>query len=389
MRLFLEALAELGELHLFFFVAKHVEVNRETAARYEKEIAEHWHLAVHLTLVHRSYGPPPSILSRAFWRGPFARNTGGKTQIRALEQAFGAEPDLVFLHRLDAGYTFLKCRRPAAKMVFDLDDIEHLAFARSIPQPPLWKSKKIGYALVPGILRLERKVAKRASATFVCSEKDADYLQSYWRYPRVKVVPNAVEIPPRVPENPRGDHVSPAILFVGSFSYGPNAVAADFLIEKLWPAVCAQFPGVALWLVGAKPERISAYKKAPEGVKFYGFVDRLDEIYARAAVVCCPIFSGGGTRIKILEAAAFGKAVVATTLGAEGIELKDGVEILLHDDPVQMARACVALLSDPSRATLIGTAARHAIECKYARHEVRRSICAEIAPLLSAASRNG
>lgn len=386
MRLFLDALAEIGELHLFFFVAKHVGVDRETAARYEKEIAEHWHLAIRLTLVHRSSSPTPPLLNRAFWQGPFARNTGGELQIVALERALDSKPDLVFLHRLDAGYTFLKCRNNALNMVFDLDDIEHIAFARSIRQPPRWRSKYLWYALVPGILRLERKVAKRAFVTFVCSKKDAHYLKTYWRYPRVQVVPNAVDVPPKASKDALSGQSAPAILFVGSFSYGPNAVAADFLVERLWPSVRAQYPDVELWLVGAKPERISVYKKAPEGVKFFGFVEKLDEIYARAALVCCPIFSGGGTRIKILEAAAFGKAVVATTLGAEGIEFKNGVEILLHDDLEKMAQACHSLLIDPARAARIGAAARQSIERNYARNEIKRLICATVAPLSSSTS---
>lgn len=386
MRLFLDALAELGELHLFFFVPKHIGVDSDTAVRYEKEIAEHWHLAVNLTLIHRSSSPTPSLLSRAFWHGPFARNTGGKSQIEALERALAVKPDLVFLHRLDAGYTFLKCQHNALKMVFDLDDIEHIAFARSINQPPRWRSKNAWYALVPGILRLERSVAKRALATFVCSQRDARYLKTYWRYPRVQVVPNAVDIPPAPSRDLLIEQRTKAILFVGSFSYAPNAVAADFLIEKLWPRICSQFPNVELWLVGAKPERISGYEKAPKAVKFFGFVDRLDDIYARAALVCCPIFSGGGTRIKILEAAAFGKAVVATRLGAEGIELKNGVEILLHDDVDQMAQACHSLLIDPARAERIGAAARQSVERKYARHQIKRLICDTVAPLISATS---
>ena len=90
-------------------------------------------------------------------------------------------------------------------------------------------------------------------------------------------------------------------------------------------------PDARLIVAGNKPERIPSFAQRPAGVEFTGFVSELEMLYRRAAIVCCPILSGGGTRIKILEAAAHGKAVVSTVVGAEGLELRDGVEIALRD----------------------------------------------------------
>jgi glycosyltransferase involved in cell wall biosynthesis len=87
-------------------------------------------------------------------------------------------------------------------------------------------------------------------------------------------------------------------------------------------------------------------------------------------VVCCPILSGGGTRLKIIEAAAHARAVVSTTLGAEGLDLKDGLEVLLADDPASLAQACIDLLQDRDRSGHLGRSARECVRRLYDRDAV-------------------
>jgi glycosyltransferase involved in cell wall biosynthesis len=147
-------------------------------------------------------------------------------------------------------------------------------------------------------------------------------------------------------------------------------VAADHLIKNIWPAVLSSLPEARLLVAGAKPESLTSYTEKPRGVTFVGFVDDLAKLYEEVAVVCCPILSGAGTRIKILEAAAYGRPIVSTTIGAEGIELKNGEEILIRDDPKSFAEACIRLLTDKSLAIRIGNRARAAVERKYMREEV-------------------
>jgi glycosyltransferase involved in cell wall biosynthesis len=157
-------------------------------------------------------------------------------------------------------------------------------------------------------------------------------------------------------------------------SYAPNLAAATYLIESIWPSILSALPNARLTVAGAYPERIPSFAGNPPGVEFSGFVGDLASLYKDVAVVCCPILAGGGTRIKILEAAAYGKPIVSTTVGSEGIELKNGTEILLRDDPGSFAEACIRLLKDRVMAARIGKAARSVARRLYDEKEVVKEI---------------
>ncbi len=175
-----------------------------------------------------------------------------------------------------------------------------------------------------------------------------------------------------------------AVGYIGRYSYRPNIKAAEELIDDIWPLVRAKLPEARLLLAGALPERIplfrrvQAYQQAGRkrfsGIEFTGFVPEVTQFYERVQVVCCPIRSGGGTRIKIIEAAAHGVPVVATRLAAEGLDFTDGDEIVLAESPEAIAQACVALLSDPDRCRAIGTAAREKAAARYQLKNVIASV---------------
>jgi glycosyltransferase involved in cell wall biosynthesis len=164
------------------------------------------------------------------------------------------------------------------------------------------------------------------------------------------------------------------LLFLGLLSFHPNTVAADHLIRNIWPRVLSALPDARLIVAGAKPEWLASYEERPRGVTFAGFVDDLEKLYEEVTVVCCPILYGSGTRIKILEAAAHGKPVVSTALGAEGLRLKDGSEILVRNDPGAFAEACIRLLTDRALAAGMGEKARLVIERQYERGAVVENI---------------
>ncbi len=116
---------------------------------------------------------------------------------------------------------------------------------------------------------------------------------------------------------------APTLLFSCSYSYLPNIQAANYMIEEVFPKVKHKILEAKLIIAGGSPEQIPAYQNQPQDVEFTGFVYDLTGLYARLRVICCPIFSGSGTRLKLLEAGAYGKPIVSTTLGAEGIGLVD------------------------------------------------------------------
>jgi glycosyltransferase involved in cell wall biosynthesis len=263
----------------------------------------------------------------------------------------------------------LLSRQPFPAICFDLGDIDHVVFTRDAQQPPHWRGKPLLKLRVPLIKRWERNALRAAARTFVCSNFDRDQLVRVHGRSRLDVVPNAVNIPSLSESTSQ-----PTLLFLGRMTYAPNAAAAAYLMRAIWPHIRAALPVARLMIAGLHPELVPGHDRPPPGVEFLGFVDDLAALYDQVAVVCAPILSGSGTRIKIVEAAAYGKPVVSTTIGAEGLDMEDGKHLLLRDDPVEFARACVALLDDPDQARRLGSAARAFVAERYARPAVVENI---------------
>ena len=280
----------------------------------------------------------------SFVRQPSYSGMAGSRQVQSLEACLRNNPDAVFVHKLEAMCPFLKTRKSLPPVFFDLDDIEHVVFKKeSYDYLPRISTRLLNYFLIPTLCWGEYKAIKLAHRTFVCSDNDRNYLANRWGLKGVVKIPNAVKIPETQPITSEQ-----TLLFLGSYNYKPNIDAVEFLIQKIWPLVRRATPTATLKIAGSPPDRIPSYRAGTQGVKFVGFVKELDDLYRQSRVVCAPILSGGGTRVKIIEAAAYGKPIVSTRIGAEGIEMQDGVEIFLRDDPKSFAEACIRLLNDHS-----------------------------------------
>lgn len=374
MRVFLDALQEMADaLEMLFYVEEGVDASPAAMQQAEADMRSFWGIEATVTLcpvatpddprgfLNHYLRPATSFFAQSLYAG-----TAGPTQVAAFESALDARPEAIFVHRLDAMCPALLTRRPLPPIYLDLDDIEHVKVVRQLREPPFWPGKYLYYLQLPALLSGERRAIRLARKSFVCSDLDRDYLATRWRLPGVVTLPNAVSIPAEFGTEPG----SRSLLLVATYAYGPNIIAADFLVKDVWPLVREACPDARLIVAGNKPERIPSFAQRPAGVEFTGFVSELEMLYRRAAIVCCPILSGGGTRIKILEAAAHGKAVVSTVVGAEGLELRDGVEIALHDGAPAFADACIELLGDPSRREALGRAAREAVARRYDRRRI-------------------
>jgi len=286
----------------------------------------------------------------------------------------GAPPEIVLAHRLDAMSVLLRLPPGPAKVFFDLDDVEHVATFRRLVTSPQWPGERLQLLHVPALMAGERQALRRARATFVCSRKDKDNLGKLFRAAAagVRVVPNSSAIP----EAPLPVSPDRTVLFVGTFQYQPNIDAADRLVRSIWPLVRARVPDARLVIVGKGPELVPAFSASPrdESVTFTGFVDDIRAVYPPARVVCCPIGTGAGTRVKIVEAAGFARPVVSTALGAEGLEFADGRSILLRETDEALAAACCELLLDAPRAGRIGLAAWEQARASYDRATTVRAL---------------
>jgi glycosyltransferase involved in cell wall biosynthesis len=163
------------------------------------------------------------------------------------------------------------------------------------------------------------------------------------------------------------------VLFLGNYAHPPNRSAADRL-TALWPSVRERAPEARLVLAGPRPELLSSYGVRPDGVEFPGFIDDLANLYRSTALVCAPIGEGGGTRVKLLEAGAWGCPIVATRIAAEGIGFEDGVHYLMREEDDAIADACADLLHDPARGRALGRAARELVSDRYSKRAVTEQV---------------
>jgi glycosyltransferase involved in cell wall biosynthesis len=302
----------------------------------------------------------------------------GRSQITALNELLSRGYDWIFVHRLGSFCPLMRIRRALPPILFDLDDVEHKSFLRSIKHLPPRRSKPLYYLQAPALFLGERKAIRLSARTFVCSEKDRAYLGFACQRSNISVIPNCI----KAPDLSLALTDDPVLMFIGTYGYPPNAVAADYMITTIWPRIKRSVTNARLLIAGPMPEKLSAFHQSPPDVSFLGFVENLSELYAMTRVVCCPILSGGGTRVKIVEAAAYGKVIVSTTVGAEGLHFKNEKEIFLQDNADDFADVCVQLLTNKSLCEMVGANARAKAIQIYDRASVIEQMASHISQAL-------
>jgi polysaccharide biosynthesis protein PslH len=204
--------------------------------------------------------------------------------------------------------------------------------------------------------RYERATRPSFDAIVVFAERDVHAVAPDAGRARVLRVPLAVEVPPRAYDAAGSD--PPTILFVGGFSHPPNVDAAIWLAKSLFPRVVERVPDARLEIVGHEPgDEVRGL--ATESVSVHASVPDVGPYLERAAVVAAPIRIGGSMRMKVLEALAGGKAVVATPRAAEGLEHLAGEQLVLAGDERAFVDALVELLLHPQQRRALGERARH------------------------------
>ena len=285
-----------------------------------------------------------------FWRANFEKSYGTPSykEVESIKTSIVKnKPSIVFLFRLSNAKLILQPEItdliPKENWVLDLDDIESRAKHRHIKinYRRLGKMTTLsGLSDVIKIRLLESKVFKLFGKVLVCSEGDRELLRKSYPKSNFIVVPNVIsEVTPLELNSSAKD-----VLFVGTLSYSPNEDAVLYFCNEVLPLIhrMTNIP-INLKVVGFNPSnKVKAL--ANNNVHVTGGVESVLPYYESAKLAIAPILSGGGTRIKILEAMAYQRPVVSTTLGAEGLGVKNGEDILLADNPEEFATAIVTLL---------------------------------------------
>jgi len=198
---------------------------------------------------------------------------------------------------------------------------------------------------------------------------------------RTVEVPNGVDLdyfhPGSTPETPG------RLVFAGRLSAYANRSAARAIARDIWPRVRSRVPDATLDIVGADPPPEAAdLARSDPRVRVPGFVDDVRPYLDQAEVYVCPITDGGGTRLKVLDALAMGKAMVAHPVACEGIEVRDGESVLLATTPDAFAEKIAGLLADPDRRRSIGNAGRRLVQARYSYAGIGRRMADVLAGTL-------
>jgi polysaccharide biosynthesis protein PslH len=280
----------------------------------------------------------------------------------------------------DSIYALVNVPNTSVPIALNCHNVEHVIFERYAQIEKSLARK--WYAGIESRLvgKAERQACHRAALAMACSENDRSGLRRL--HPRLPlfVVPNTVDTdcfssyPNQSPE--KG---APVVLFQGGMDWYPNRDAVDYFAQSILPLVRSECPNVKFVVAGRNPpiHFVERYHK-DGGIEFTGTVPDMRPYLSMAAVVVVPLRLGGGTRIKILEAGAAGKAVVSTRVGAEGLSLEHGKDILLADHPSEFAYAVIEMLRDAARRQTIGSAARAVVFERYSQTALERSLAAVI-----------
>jgi glycosyltransferase involved in cell wall biosynthesis len=264
---------------------------------------------------------------------------------------------------------------PAPRRWLDLDDVESTkhrriaALHRRHRDPARARTEE---EVASAALRAENDVLPRFDRVYVCAEHDVERLPRSVRS-RATVLPNAVAVPEQTLPPPERDPVE--ILFVGTLSYYPNEEGITWFAEQVLPLVRLKSGRqVVLRIAGRTFAPLVRALEAVPGIDFTGYVPDLLEWYERCLLVVVPIRAGGGTRIKVLEAFAMRRPVVATTIGAEGIAARHGEHLLLADDPKSFAASCARLIEEPALGERLATNAYALFSERYTFEALARIV---------------
>ena len=257
-------------------------------------------------------------------------------------------------------------RQSSLKVIYNWHNIESEAMRRYSDTAPGIARRWYAAHTAKKMEAIEKTMLDSAFGHLVCSQREYDQLRRIAPAARIAVIENGVDTAYFAPTG-EGTGARRQIVFVGVMDYFPNSDAAIFFANRIWPQVRSRLSDAELLIVGADPgPAVRALAELP-GVKVTGTVPDVRTYYSGAFAAIVPLRTGGGTRLKILEALAAGVPVVSTPLGAEGLEVADKENALLVDaDDVQgWTDRLVSLAESAARRAQLSEAGLRLVKTRY------------------------
>ncbi len=312
-------------------------------------------------------------------RTPFLVAKYDSPALRARLSALAGDADLVHFDMLPL-MAHADCVPEGIPVTLNAHNVEHRLLAtRARIEPRAWARRFLS-GQVQRLQAFEREACERADAVLACSDIDAQGLRELAPDCKVHVVANGVDLDANLPSTQARD--PDRLVFVGQMGWFPNRDGVDWFLHDVFPRILAQRPTARFELVG-KAEGWEIPETVRANVTLAGFVDDLRPHVHDAAVYVVPLRAGSGTRLKVLEAMALGKAIVTTSVGSEGIALRHGHSALYADDAQAFADAVLSLLASPTRVAELGTQARRLAEEEYGWDAIGSRLLRAYEPLLA------
>jgi sugar transferase (PEP-CTERM/EpsH1 system associated) len=306
----------------------------------------------------------------AMWqalRDLLQRQTYDVVQIEGIEMAaYGLATRGV---RLTPGATVLPTPAANPRIIFDDHNAEYVlqqrAFQTDIRRPRRWAAALYSLIQWQKLRHYERSICRQVDGVAAVSAVDAAALRRLIPGLQPAVVPNGVDLASYALDRVDPLDLGPAALvFTGKMDFRPNVDAVQWFLPAL-AQVRQAVPKARFFVVGQKPHARLAHLTADQGVVVTGQVPDTRPYIAGAAVYVVPLRIGGGTRLKVLEAMALGRAIVSTRLGVEGFDVADGRELRLADTPQAFAQIVIELLEDDAQRARLGATARAFVAARY------------------------
>jgi sugar transferase (PEP-CTERM/EpsH1 system associated) len=270
---------------------------------------------------------------------------------------------------------------PTPKVLFT-HNVESMIWRRhyEVASNPIWKA--VSWQEWRKMEAAERRYLRLADRVLTVSETDRDVFTTFVEPSKITAIPTGVDVdyfqPMPAKETPN------SLVFTGSMDWLPNEDAILYFVDAILPLIKQQCPDVSLEVVGRSPSRkLQLLAEAQKSVRLTGWVDDIRPFVARGSVCIVPLRIGGGTRLKIFEAMAMSKAIVSTSVGAEGLPVRSGENLLLADSPNDFAQCVISLLRDPARRKQLGTASRALVQEKYSWQKVAESFAGTLTDVVA------
>jgi glycosyltransferase involved in cell wall biosynthesis len=338
-----------------------------------------------IELLQRPFGKRRTALESLFSRDPYMVRwlISRRARDTLVSMEHEARYDLVHMDTISvASYRDIF---PESALVLNHHNIEsHMLLRRADNESSALKAR---YFRQEGrrLEHFERRLVHEVSLNVTCSPLDSERLRAIEPRARTVEIPNGVDVEFFQPQNTavRAD----SLIFVGTMNWYPNVDAVLWLLREIFPRVRQQRASVTLDLVGANaPREVRDLAARTPGVKLHGFVPEVRPLMDSAALYVCPIRDGGGTKLKVLDAFAMAKCLVAHPVALEGIDAVDGREVVLAHDVEAFAAKTLHLLDNADERERIGNAARQLVVEKFSFATIGREL-AEVYARLERAPR--